>query len=298
MQRARFKINFTKQGLITALALFAAVLSLSGCGNAAALSESELLDRMQDACGNPIEVHAFVDMDHDGREELIGICKNTNTYDIWYCSSNGKICRKLNEEYISYDECCIELLPFENETHLVVNAYNHIGTGKEFYIFALQDKTIHTLVSNYGYVYMDEAGDILLDIEAYDGMYDPDIDDTILHTWKDTYLYYDGTAYKQYGAKELSEKEFLKFENAEAILTSIRTEHTPYSLENTERLEFSYFQRSNGILHIQCAQYETDGYIYYYYYTMRYEDNRILADFADCQDGQMGEQFTNIEATY
>ncbi len=57
-----------------------------------------------------------------------------------------------------------------------------MSTGKNYSILSLKDGNISCLVSNNcGYVCMTENGDITLEVEAYDGMYDPDIDGMILY---------------------------------------------------------------------------------------------------------------------
>ncbi len=263
--------------------------------------EKTLLDIMQDTCGSPMEAYCYVDMDNDGKDELIGTYLNEDfLYSTWYCSSDGQTCLEVHTNSTYYEGgCSIWPISLANETHVAINAYNWFGDDKNFSILSLRDSEIETIVSDvWGNVYVNEAGDILLGIEAYDAFYDAKYDFFIWHSWKDTYLYYDGNTYKQYGATLITEEDFLQFENAAEVLAFIRGGNTYYNVDDMVKLELSYWIRKNGILHIQCAQYDSNNNIYFSYYTMRYQDNVITVDYEDCREGQMAESFTFIEATY
>ncbi len=255
-----------------------------------------LLDIMQNASGYSAENYEYVDMDHDGKDELIGIFESENWgHEVWYCSSDGETCVEVPLK-LDLEACSIEVIPYASETHVVINEYNVFGNMKQCTVFKLEGSEIELIIeNNLGYIDVDDAGNILLTIEAYDGMYDPDLDMHLMHTWKATYLFYDGTTYKQYVALPISEEEFLQFKNAEFLRKSILEEKM---LEDTEKIEFSYFKRSNNILHIQCAQYERDGFINYFYYTVKYEGETIIPDLSDFRHGQMGESFSNPEAVW
>lgn len=55
------------------------------------------------------------------------------------------------------DACKIELLEFDNETHVVIDATCLLGPFKNYTILTLKDNDISCLLSNqYGYVYMTE----------------------------------------------------------------------------------------------------------------------------------------------
>lgn len=73
---------------------------------------------------------------------------------------------------VSRDGCKLETLDLGDRTHVAIDAYNMIGAGKDYSIIALNNGTVSCVVSdNYGYVYMNDEGDILLDVEFYNGMY-------------------------------------------------------------------------------------------------------------------------------
>lgn len=266
--------------------------------SSASLSEDALIEIMQKACGSDLHTHLYLDMDNDGQKELLGAFApdDMSVFQTWYASSDGTVCKEVLRADMLFDECALEAIPLEHGTHAAVNTYNLMGTGKFHSILALQNSEIVCLDENmFGYVGADHDGNIFLSIEDYDAMYDPDVQVYLGHTWKRTYLIYDekSNTYKEYTAKQISEDEFLKLKNAKECLDTIRTEHT---MENTKNIEFSFFIRKNGILHVQCSEYDTAGFIYYSYYTMQDEGDTIQDAPGEKNEGRMFESFSQFEA--
>lgn len=261
------------------------------------LSEAELLAITESIAKHTMENYVYTDMDHDGANELIGVyCGDMGLYQTWYCSSDGKTCALIHQNDDGMDACEIELLNIGDATHVVLNAYRVMGTGKNYSIIAMRNQEIVCLISNrYGYVSMTDGGDITLNVEAYDGMYDPSIGAMILHTWKNTYLFFDGNTYKEYGATEISEQEFLDYQNSQELKDQIEGE---LRQSNTTSLEFSYFKRKNGIMHIQCNVYSDSGEIQYGYYTIRYNGNQLNKDLGEYNSGQMASSFSDLKVVY
>lgn len=261
------------------------------------LSEAELLAITESIAKHSMENYVYTDMDHDGANELIGVyCGDMGLYQTWYCSSDGKTCALIHQNDDGMDACEIELLNIGDATHVVLNAYRVMGTGKNYSIIAMRNQEIVCLISNrYGYVSMTDGGDITLNVEAYDGMYDPSIGAMILHTWKNTYLFFDGNTYKEYGATEISEQEFLDYQNSQELKDQIEGE---LRQSNTTSLEFSYFKRKNGIMHIQCNVYSDSGEIQYGYYTIRYNGNQLNKDLGEYNSGQMAYSFSDLKVVY
>lgn len=261
------------------------------------LSEAELLAITESIAKHSMENYVYTDMDHDGANELIGVyCGDMGLYQTWYCSSDGKTCALIHQNDDGMDACEIELLNIGDATHVVLNAYRVMGTGKNYSIIAMRNQEIVCLISNrYGYVSMTDGGDITLNVEAYDGMYDPSIGAMILHTWKNTYLFFDGNTYKEYGATEISEQEFLDYQNSQELKDQIEGE---LRQSNTTSLEFSYFKRKNGIMHIQCNVYSDSGEIQYGYYTIRYNGNQLNKDLGEYNLGQMAYSFSDLKVVY
>ena len=236
-------------------------------------------------------------MDHDGMKELIGIyCDDAGIYQTWYCSYDGEICNLVHQNGEAMDACEIELLDVGDETHIVLNSYRMMGTGKNFSIIKLQDNKIRLLVSDqYGYVSMADGKNIVLNVEAYDGMYDPAIGGMIQHTSKNTYLFFDGNTYKEYGAVEISEQEFLNYQNAGAVKSLIEEQRRQ---SDTVSLEFKYFKRKNGIMHVQCNVQNDLGEIQYGYYTIKYYGDELEIDVGEYNPGQMEPNFSALEVEY
>lgn len=261
------------------------------------LSEAELLAIMESSSNHKIENYVYIDMDHDGDNELIGVYKDeTGLYQTWYCSSDGKTCVLVHQNNDGMGACEIELLDLGSETHVVLNAYRMMGTGKNYSILALRNQEIICVISNrYGYVSMEDDGKITLNVEAYDGMYDPSIGALILHTWKNTYLFFDGNEYKEYGATEISENEFMGYKNSQELKNKIEEE---LQQPDTSVLELQYFKRDNGIMHIQCNAYSNSGAIQYGYYTIAYSGKELSTDLGEYNSGQMAPSFSDLEVVY
>ena len=261
------------------------------------LSEEQLLGIMEITAGQQMETHIYLDMDSDGANEMLGVYADyMGKYQIWYCSSDGTICQNVHQINEGMDGCTLEALEMEGGVHVAVNTYRMLGTVRYYSILALENKSIACIVSNeYGFVCMRENGDICFSVEAYDGMYDPSIDSTIVRTWKDTYLYYDGAEYKEYGATVISESEFLSYENAEKIKQEIERTLTEI---NMIKIEYTYFVRQNGIMHIQCDIYRDLGEIDFGYYTLNYSENILSEELGERNSGQMATSFSNFAVTF
>lgn len=256
-----------------------------------------LLTVMEKAAGNRMESYVCVDMDHDGAKEMIGVvyADSCGSYQTWYCSSDGTDCRLVNQNSRGVDSCRLELLEVGEETHVAVNGFPLTGPSKNHTILALEKGEISCLVSDRcGAVYMSEEGDIILTVDAYDAAYDTSFGETG-HTWKDTYLYFDGKGYKEYGAADISEEEYLAYENAREIKAQIEQEINP---SKEGRIEYRYFRRSNGIIHIQCDVHWDNGSIDYQYYTVRFEENALYGETGVMNSGRMTNFFSDLDVTY
>lgn len=263
-----------------------------------ALSEEDLLSIMQAVSGQQLVQYAYLDMDGDQANELIGVFTDQDgLYSAsWYCSSDGSVCEAVDQNAHGFHACDIDFIDLGGQTHIVLNAYLLMGADCEYSILALQNGKVECLVANqYGRADQLDSGDITLTVEDYDSMFDPLIGRSLGHTRKSTYLYFDGTRYREYGAKEISESEFLTYENAAVIKQEISTK---MRTADTAKLEFSYYVRANGILHIQCDQYLSDESINYGYYTLRHSDHILDNTLGAYTPGQMAVSFSTLEVTF
>lgn len=251
----------------------------------AQIHETQLLEIMEVCAGHEMGDYAYIDMDHDGTDELIGVyLDEKNHCQAWYCSGDGQICRLVYQGKSDVDQCIIEILDVGDETHITINNVCLFGPWKYYTILTLKNQEMACLLADQrGYVRMTEAGDIALTIEAYDGMYDPDYGMTT-HTWKDTYLFYDGSTYQEYEAAEITEEAFLSYQNAQTVKDEI---DSAWKQPDVLSLEYAYYIRDNGILHIQCDVQYKSGEIQYGYYTVRYEDSVLDKELGKYNPGQM-----------
>ena len=252
-----------------------------------------LMQYLEDASGHKMEEYIYVDMDHDGKEEMVGTYEEDFcNWPVWYASSDGRICQPVPGLLQGYDTCTFQPLSFPSETHIVVNMVNLMGNNKRYSIYRLNGQEMQPLAENqYGFVYQNVTGDILLDVEDYDAHYDIASELFMGHTWKDTYLYCEDGIYKEYGAIILSETQFLQYDNAAEFLSDIRN-------EVDGDMQFSFFLRENGIVHIQCECTTEYGSVDYFYYTLRVEGNHLAGSLESKNDGRMGTSFSLLEVTY
>lgn len=275
--------------------LSAAVISFDQASPANIIPDAalEVLKQLEAASGHRMKTYISADLNRDGAEEYIGAFAENCSWQFWYFDPASGAARQLPGMSQGFDECSLVLIHHDNETHVVANAYNLMGNNKRFSIFAFRDSQLQALVPDcYGYVRQNEQGEILLNVEDYDGAYDPDLDIYIHHTWKDTYLYYDSGVYREYGALELSEAQFLRYDNAADILSDIRAKYSD------DDIRFFYFLRENGVVHIQCCATEPDGWISFFYYTLRVDGARLTGGLEHYYDGRMWSSFSPFETTY
>ena len=208
-------------------------------------------------------------------------------YQAWYCSSDGQACEQIYQnDSTLWNVCVIEPLDIGEETHIVLNCMNDFDPWKTFSVLALRDnKMTCLLLDQYGSVRMTDEGDIALNVVKYDGEESPEWGMSA-RTWKDTYLFYDGDAYKEYGATRISEETFLTYQNAQTLKDKIEEE---LRQPDTVSMEYSYFKRKNGIMHIQCDVQADSGVIRFGYYTVRYEGNELEEELGEYNPGQMWE---------
>lgn len=261
------------------------------------MSESELLGITESITGHVIETYVYTDMDHDGTNELISaFCDNSGLYQAWYCSSDGKTCVLVHQDDEEMEICRIETLNIGNETHIVLNTCRTMGSNKNYSIIALKDKKAKCLLCNkYGYVSMANSGEIVLNVESYDEIYDHGVGPMVRHTMRDTYLFFDGNEYKEYGATEISENEFMEFQNSKETKDKIIEKLKQSGIIS---FEFVYYRRQNGIVHVQCNVCYNSEKIPYGYYTIRYDGNQLSDDLVKYNAGQMEPNFSDLQVEY
>lgn len=261
--------------------------------------DEQMLAILDEACGSELYKYISVDMDKDGANEMVGVRRDDHSCDVWYCSSDMGI-----YGYVIpvqwYDDYNFELMDMGDEVHVVIDGANLLGNYKSYSILTLHDGQLDVPVFNqYGYVYMNDERDIILEVEEYDKEYNVTNDKLTGFTHKDTYLYYEDDGYKEYGAAKLSEEDFMKYDNAQELLDTIET---VFREEWTVEIRFSYLIRENGIVHIQCeAEHAspTTEWIDYFYFTLRENGNHLDGDLFKKKDGTIRGSMSHLdEVTY
>ena len=59
--------------------------------------EAELLKLLEEKAGDVAESSLYADADYDGAKELFAAVAVEGQYQIWYCSSDGGVCEKVQE---------------------------------------------------------------------------------------------------------------------------------------------------------------------------------------------------------
>lgn len=160
--------------------------------------EVELLQFLEAEAGCKITEYSYTDMNNNGIMEIIGAYRENDMWHVLYLCSDEKVCHEL--ETFRYDHCELFAFPIYDDitylgTHLFVNVYDEAGIDKYFSIYALDDHEMHPVISNqFGYVYTNDTSAInqtlYLNVEDYGDGYSAI-----------TYLYFDGSTYREYGLR-------------------------------------------------------------------------------------------------
>jgi len=289
--------------LICSCFLCMIVFFMTACSSTEQVQEpiptsAELLKLVEEKAGGVAESSLYTDADYDGTKELFAAVATEGQYQIWYCSSDGSVCEKVQENVGFFDAVEITDRYSEEmlENHIIINVYNMMGTNKQFSVLALREGKVSCLVPwNYGTAGKDAEGNLCMTVEDYDGCYDAASELWLMHTWKQTWLSYDKSAdtYKEIPAEKIPEEEFLQLTNASEILEQIRTGETK---EDTKEITTEYFLRRNGLLHVQCFVKDTVGNIAAKYYTIKVKDSTITGKAEQPTDGIMKERMSGLDA--
>ena len=229
--------------------------------------EVELLQLLEAEAECRTTEYRYTDMNYNGIMEIIGAYRANDMWHVLYLCGDDRVCREL--ETFRYDHCELFVFPIYDDitylgTHLFVNVYDDTGIDKYFSIYALDNHKMHPVISNqFGHVYTDDISVInqtfYLDVEDYGDGYSAI-----------TYLHFDGSAYREYGLLELSEEQFMQYNNAEEVLENIRAEI------GSDDMEFSYYLQEPFYVHIQCkSRSETGDTLFCHFTLSTSSDNQL-----------------------
>lgn len=271
--------------------------------------EVELLQLLEAETGCKITEYSYTSMNNNGIMEIIGAYRENDMWHVLYLCSDERVCHEL--ETFRYDHCELFAFPIYDDTtylgtHLFVNVYDDAGIDKFFSIYALDDHEMHPIISNQlGYVYTNDISAInqtlYLNVEDYGNGYSAI-----------TYLHFDGTTYREYGLLELSEKQFMQYDNAEEVLENIHAEI------GSDDIEFSYYLQEPWYIHIQCESKSETGDTQYCHFTLDTSSDNQLREvntyaaslpvaasqtlytkpLYNWHEGRLKEFYTDLEVTY
>jgi len=242
--------------LISKILLMCLSLSLFSINTYAKNSQNELLDKLKSLTSENVVDTYYDDFDCDGNFELIALTGDKMMGDKFYPSTfygniwlvsdfTGKVIVKIDNGGIG--------AVIQDDSYLKPSVINQ-GGRKIFKICELSGNyAVDTIL-----VYVENSKEASLQFldgflsenntvnsTAYDMLVEKnDFEQGLFHgigrSWKDYWYYFDNTdkKYKEYGAIEISEEDFLAFENAKNILDSIEGEI------------YNILYRDNGIINI------------------------------------------------
>lgn len=270
--------------------------------------EIELLQLLEKEACCKITEYQYSDFNHDGHMDIAGACKKDDFWHILYLCGDDHICLELDT--LRYDFCEVWSFPTYDdetylETHLLVNVYNDAGADRHFSIYALKDHMLTPVLDHLpGRVTMNDISVInqtlFLNVEDCGDGYSAI-----------TYLCYEGGSYKEFGISELSEDNFMQYDNAEEVLTNIRTEL------GTDNIRFTFYAQQFYNIRIQCETTSESGEARFCHFTLSPSNNELLTSsmthrcfqtltgtqipdypLYNMLEGRLKDHFTDLEVTY
>lgn len=259
--------------------------------SAAAKSESELKSQIETASGYTVQDYLYVDMDGDGAKEMIaGFFDADYLAEFWYCSSDGQECYWLDVNTGELPYFSMNYIAYDTESHVIINTYPESGSGY-YTIVSKKGPDLYALCEkNWGNVYQ-VGQEITVTVDNRDAYYDASMGWENGHAFEETYIYYDGEAYHEYPAIELTEAEFYSYQDAD-LYPGIG--FTPPS--ELELLKF--YMRENGYVYYQFGVKNTETQnVNYFYYKYQLDNGRVvpLNEGSGKCDGQIQEYLTDLD---
>lgn len=254
-----------------------------GTGNGEAVSKEEkaFVDRFKQAHGEEKVLKVFCeDFDDNGVKEafiLTGHLSEEVEGKAWL---NGKVWLVTEQEIELAQQDISTQFTFDPKVVSfngvkMLHVYQEYATGAHSYLYGVEDNKLHTYF-DYGIGALIEGDGETVQIvhDTYDICYDRDMKVFTGHSWKPYYFYFEkadedtgkGNRFREYGAIEISRKQFCKFAGANGVLEQIGAKG------NVEITDILY--RKNGIININYKINEENGYSQYYV-TVKYNDTEV-----------------------
>lgn len=190
---------------------------------------------------------------------------------VWFV--NDKAVQLVQEDFFTHFTFAPEVMSFDGTKMLHV--YKEYATGCCSYLYGVVDNQLCKYFDYAKGSLQVADGQLQLLHDTYDYSYDKEMDGFTGHTWKPYYLYFAKATdtmskedkFLEYGAIEISQEQFLKFQGAQDVLERIKE-----IANNAEITSFLY--RGNNIININYQVKDEYGYSQNYV-TVNYNEKEV-----------------------
>lgn len=175
----------------------------------------------------------------------------------------------------------------------------YFATGTVIYLWGVKDgePTEQSLSAKGNGFEINNYNEIVITDSDYDGIrriYDDQPDKPLweVHTYNQYYYYWNGNNFREYGAIEITEKELLQIEGANALIDYIKNLYATID---------EIYYRDNNIIQINYHRIEREGNsvaTYYNFIMFRYEGNKIKLEDCEVCDGSILKALNDSLAVY
>jgi hypothetical protein len=212
--------------------------------------------------------------------------------DLWFGSKDG-VKQVVDQQYIYVDQGK-ETVTLGGIKYF--RYYQPYAANSYTYFVRVDDMEPVTYMIR-GYAVISEKDpDFTVNFDCYDMCYDKELENTLGHTWKSYYYYADEQGFHEYGARQISKEDFQRYLNADMIMEDIKDTYSKKFDAEELTLTYEYYQRCNGLMHINIIC-ETGDSIYYYYRTYVCDTDQALVFYED-GEGQYMEAIDEEAAVY
>lgn len=220
------------------------------------------------------------DLDNDGTAEYFFIFTKKGTVkkdgqnycaDIWF-GKGSKVQRVVKWQYILPDTYGFVTLSENNKFFQYDLSY---ATDTRTVLLKVKDGKCQEAFSALGgAAFRKGSADFTVLTTAYDMEFLPKDGYSCGHTWKFYYFYLDTKGFHEYGAKQISRKEFMNYKNAAVILKKINKEYSAPK----KVLKTSFLKRSNGLVHVNISIGDKESVSNYYCTYKITKDKKLILE--------------------
>lgn len=193
---------------------------------------------------------------------------------LWY--ANGEDSILLMDEI---ETSTFEPIIIEENNHLLLNVGSNLPGSAKSYIWAVNDHKPQLVFEASGSCFIDNG--LLASVESFIS------NSAGGRIWQRYYLYWDHNkqSYQYYDVKEITEEEFLSYENAQtardeveiAIKEDIKQSLHRADLNVGSHFDYNYFKCGNGIIYVNYI-ITTDSDTLYYYSILMERNRTVVLD--------------------